>query len=129
MRNNLLLILGIYLVFFSCINKKKDPSPDCVVPDSLSFSGDIQPIFTKNCIDSDCHSGGNPPGGLNLSEGKSYQVLSKKGSGYLSTSDPKSSLLYSKLVTKNDPMPPDKPLSSCEIESIRKWMEQGALNN
>ncbi len=114
------LLLFFFVFLFSCVNK------DCKTSSSLSFSSDIQPIFNDNCATSGCHTTSAKAGGLDLSMGKSYDALSKTGSGYINTSNPKSSVLYSAM---NSNMPPSGKLDKCTLEKIEKWMEQGAKNN
>ena len=58
-----------------------------------------------------------------------YQQLSKKGSGYIDTLQPTFSILYGVLTSTNNPMPPAGTLAPCDIELIRKWMEQKGRNN
>jgi len=107
-------------VLFACNDK------DCHTSSSLSYSGDIQPIFNDNCATSGCHSSASKSGGLDLSAGNSYAQLSKSGSGYINTAKPTSSVLSSKMRTD---MPPSGKLDACTLEKIEKWMEQGAKNN
>ena len=99
------------------------------MPDSVSFQRDIIPIFEKECSISGCHSGGTPAGKLNLESEVAYSKLSKKGSGYIDTLDPSSSVLYSSIVSKSNPMPPSGHLNDCSIKLIYKWMEQKGKNN
>jgi len=41
----------------------------------ISFTADIQPIFTENCAVPECHSGPKPAKGMILSEGKAHHNL------------------------------------------------------
>ncbi len=97
--------------------------------DSVSFNKDIIPFFNKNCSTVGCHSGLKPEGDFNLEAAVAYKTLSKKGSGYIEVADPKSSVLYSALVSVSDPMPPTGKLDDCSIKMVYKWMEQGGKNN
>lgn len=130
------LITGTILLSNSCAyNKGEEVKPSEVVCTTrianVSFSADIQPILTTNCATSGCHSGNNPEGNLNLEASKSYAALSKNGSGYIDTNDPKSSVLYSSLISTSNPMPPlgRQPLSACDLKRIEIWMKEGALDN
>ncbi|HVD97403.1 MAG TPA: hypothetical protein VNB90_04300 [Cytophagaceae bacterium] len=99
------------------------------LPDTVSFSRDIQPILTNNCSLSGCHSGNNPEGNFNLEAGKSYAELMQHGSGYVDTINPRYSVVYSELVSQSNPMPPMGRLDQCSIDLIEKWMKQKAKNN
>jgi len=45
------------------------------IPATVSFSTQIQPIFTQNCAFSGCHAGTSPAAGLNLEDGKAHGNL------------------------------------------------------
>ena len=120
MNSYLYIFLSLVALVFSCTDE------DCKTSDNLSFSSDIQPVFNDNCATSGCHNSASKEGGLDLSAGKSYAELNKSGSGYINTSKPTSSVLYSAM--KSD-MPPSGKLDDCTLEKIEKWMAQGAKNN
>jgi hypothetical protein len=114
------IVILLSIVLFACNDK------DCHTSSSLSYNADIQPIFNDHCATSGCHTSASKSGGLDLSAGNSFAELSKSGSGYINTSKPKSSLLYSEM--RSD-MPPSGKLDDCTLEKIEKWMAQGAKNN
>jgi hypothetical protein len=122
------LVYGI--TFFSCSQDNMD-SQVChtLLPDTVSFQEDIIPIFNSSCSLPDCHSGDQPTGHLNLEDSLAYGQLTKPGSGYINTSKPAHSILYSMLNSLSQPMPPDGKLDPCEIELILNWIEQGAQDN
>lgn len=99
------------------------------LPDTVSFSRDIMPLFKNNCIESGCHTGTNPAGNLRLDEAFAYSNLTRKGSGYIDTIHPDFSVLYASLISVNNPMPPTGKLSDYEIELVHKWIVQKAKNN
>jgi hypothetical protein len=124
------------LCISACVYHKQEeilPSRQCLtkskLPDTISFNKNILPILTSNCATSGCHSGPSPKGNLNLDAIHAYKQLSKKGSGYIDTIQPVYSILYGVLISPNNPMPPAGPLDPCDIEMIRKWMEQKARPN
>ena len=121
----LIVIMISFLHFTSCKKKKEK----CDLPDTVSYKNDVQPIFNENCTTSGCHSGTNPKGNLNLVSSVSYQQLSNSQSGYINTTNPSSSLLYSSMKSLNNPMPPNGVLEQCKLDLILKWIEQGAQNN
>ena len=110
--------------------------------DRVSFSGQIQPIFTNRCIV--CHA----PGGIaqnqgipqDLREGLAYDDLVGQPSvqdanlTLVAPGDAQSSLVFLKVSSDSPPvgsmMPLGGPaLSDDEIELIRQWIDQGAEDN
>ena len=119
------LLVGLFFLAFSSCKKKK--TTDCTLPETVSFSQDIQPLFNDHCIS--CHGGGSPSGNLNLESSVSYLNLLDPQSGYLDTINPSSSLLYSSMNSTSNPMPPNGKLDNCKIELVLKWIQQKAKNN
>jgi len=96
-------------------------------------------IFTPKCAIDGCHTGPAPQQGMNLSAGKTFVntvgVDVTELPGYLrvvagSSSD---SYLYMKLVADprivGEQMPFGGMLTSAEIDSVRAWIDAGALDN
>ena len=101
----------------------------------VSYSDDIQPIFSGNCATSGCHNSGTQQNGVNLS---SYDaVMNSEGQRYGRLIVDPGNPDNSPLVDKIEPNPefgvrmPENgaPLSDAEIDSIRAWIEDGAENN
>lgn len=96
-----------------------------------SFSDDVQPIFDGRCVI--CHEGGD----LDLSAAHSYSnLVGVASSAYaldrVQPFDPDFSLLYHKVSGNEygERMPLDsEPLPASAVESIRLWIEEGALAN
>ncbi len=112
----------------SCTYEHGDPVT-CMLPDTVSFSRDIQPIFAAHCTDISCHVGNIPAGNLNLEPDKAYEELNDRGSGYLDTLQPHISLLYAQMISVSQPMPPSGNLDDCTTGLVLKWIEQKAKNN
>lgn len=117
---------------------------------SLSFAGQIQPIFDTNCIQ--CHipggigfdgTGGAQNNGLDLTRGNSHGKLVNKLTfeapdvaprWRVLPNEPDSSYIIQK-VTSDSPKSGNRmplggpPLSQGEIQLIRDWIEEGAPNN
>jgi hypothetical protein len=93
-----------------------------VVPEVVSFSANIQPIFNQSCNISGCHStGGTAP---DLTPANAYADLFSMNLIDLAT--PANSKLYTKVATggaMNKYSQPGDP------EIILKWIQEGALNN
>lgn len=86
----------------------------------ISYSINIQPFFDGSCIS--CHGGSSPVAGLNLETGVSYGNLIN--GGFINTTTPTSSLLYTKL---NGSMAQYSTASDTQM--VLQWIEEGALNN
>jgi len=100
----------------------------------VSYAAAVQRIWTDNCIG--CHGvGGN--GGLDLrapgSRANLVDVASDNWSGQRVVADkPDLSVLYLKLTgdgTAGQIMPPTGSLGVDDIETVRLWIAEGALDN
>ena len=115
----IILFTGLFLMF-SCEYEYIQPDIP-LIPDEVSFSEDIVPIFTKSCNAAVCHDvGGAPP---DLTPQNAY--LSLTNGGYLNLETPNQSSLYVSLKTgsmKGYAQPGD-------AEFILAWITQGAKNN
>ena len=109
---------------------------------TVSFTTDVQPILNRNCVE--CHdkaAEGVAASGLNLAD---YDGL-MQGTRYgpmVVPDNSESSSLYLVIAQKTSPeirMPPQhedafaegrgRPLSEKEIQTIKTWIDEGALNN
>lgn len=107
------------------------------VSNPVSFSGQVQPIFTARCVNAGCHPGGGAP--FPLQAGVSYNNLV----GVTATNGPcagdkrvlpfsaDASALVKRLEgTCGLQMPlGGTPLPVDQIQLIRDWINQGAANN
>jgi hypothetical protein len=106
---------------------------------AVSFSSEIQPIFTNRCVNAGCHPGGGGP--FSLQTGQSYAALvgvTATTGGCAGTlqrvrqSFADSSALVRRLegTTCGPQMPFGlTPIPQSEINLIRTWINQGANNN
>lgn len=96
--------------------------------DTAYFQNDVLPILVANCNYSGCHNEPNGADGVILSN--YAQVMQ---SGEVRSGSPGESDLYEVLIETRDdkrmPPPPYARLNSDQIAKVRKWIEQGALNN
>ena len=133
MVKHLRLLLFVFItVWCQCSDK------NCMEPGDVSFSSDIQPIFTASCAISGCHDASTGSAGLVLTEGKAYTQLvdvtstqdaSKKR---VTPGDTTNSYLVMKLEgrgTVGSEMPPGGTLSAEEIQRIKDWIDNGAEDN
>jgi hypothetical protein len=122
-----LAIIGM-IAFTGCtktttvVNESTNPADTAAV----SFSADIQPIFTASCALSGCHvAGAQTP---NLSKGFAYQSLMDED--MVVPFDPTNSELMGWLTGKLTPVMPLGSGPNPEINAkVSAWIYQGALNN
>lgn len=100
-----------------------------VVAQQVSYGTSIQPIFTSRCVS--CHDPATfNEGGLDL---RSYQGLMAGGNSGAevipgAASDSRLVARIEGTITPQMPLG-QTPLSDSQIQSIRTWIDQGALNN
>lgn len=98
-------------------------------PDSVYFVNDIQPLLARSCANSSaCHAGNRPAEGISL-----INYTGVMQGNNVRPGRPDNSEIY-EVITESDPdkmmpPPPYSPLSASERAMIRRWIEQGALNN
>lgn len=130
-------------------------SPKCYeAMDHSDFAWIEENVFRGSCASfMSCHDSQNPAGGLDLTAGNAYGELVNVPSFYftdwmrVTPGDPEASYLMVRLrcTTDEDPyvaqcesgpldggvlMPPNSaPVCKPKREAIRRWIEQGALDN
>lgn len=87
---------------------------DTTIP--IDFTEEIMPIFKSNCAV--CHSTNQPP---KLSSGNAYASLID--GGYINTTSPESSSLYTKLLPGETH---EGRITTPDLEKILVWIQQGA---
>lgn len=116
------LMAGLLLVagFTACEYDWVEPEV-IVVPDVVSFKGDVIPVFNKSCNMSGCHAQGSTS--PDLSSDNAWGDLMAKG--MINTETPAQSELYISVTTGSM----KKFSNDANNAIILKWIEQGALNN
>ena len=121
-----LLLTGVCMSgLFSLSADAESTTPD----EAVSYSREILPILQQNCVA--CHRVKQAEGGLALETVKALLVGGDSGLLWEGT-DPASSLLYTRVMDDDDPMPPDdntvgaKRLTEHQLTLIRNWISQGA---
>lgn len=126
-------------LFVACDGGGETDSDDTDTPAAApTFSGDIEPLFARNCASSGCH-GGPTPTGLDLSDGVAYGAIVAVPSVQLPTmnlvtaGDPAESYLLLKLKDEQaaaggagDVMPPGFGLAQTDIDRVEAWIAAGA---
>lgn len=107
---------------------------------TVSFSKDVQPIFSASCALRGCHGATSPKEGLDLSSGAAYSNLVNVAAHECSNrlrvkpGDPAASYVMNKLMgvslCSGSQMPKaGSSLPKAEINSIGAWICSGAPNN
>ncbi len=96
-------------------------------PDTVYFQNTILPIIVSNCATSGCHDATTHREGVRLTD-----YASIINTGHIVAGNLSSSKLYGAITSSEDEkMPPTTrtPLTSSQINSVKTWILQGALNN
>ncbi len=107
-------------VLFACVAHAETAEDDR----PIDFVREIQPILGK-CVA--CHGGVKKNGGLSVLSRELILSDTESGEPALVEGDAESSTLISR-ITSDDPeerMPPEEPLESAEIETLKAWIDQG----
>ena len=117
----MIIALVGFAALHSCQYDWYEPiEPD--IPDVVSYSTNIQPIWNNGCNASGCHStGGTSP---DLTPANSFNSL--WSDGLIDTNDPASSKIYTKCAPGGSMNKYTQPGDS---DMILAWIEQGAQNN
>lgn len=113
----LIIMIFVPIFFASCYTDKEDllyGNIECNT-ENVSFNNDILPIIKTRCATSGCHVQGGS--GLGIFENYN-QIKSKVDNNSLA-----------RRVLELKDMPPSSPLTACQIEYFRTWIEAGAINN
>lgn len=125
---------------------RTEPGAETTFTTLVSLRSDIEiPIYANKCAIANCHAGAGALFGLNLSLGWSYdKTVNVPGESYAALEtgalrivpgDPDASHLVTRISAASDSpivMPPVTQgdfLSQGEIDTIRAWITQGAINN
>lgn len=112
------IVLGLGMA--SCTYHTNDYDP-LEVPDDVSFEIDIIPIFEESCNSAGCHNGSIAP---NLTRDVAYQSLIFGNYVVLGT-QAEDNVLYQ--VIDGGSM--QSYATDLERAYIKKWIDEGALNN
>lgn len=123
MKKNVVYILLMLSIASGCYNDTEEElyGTSLCNLEKVTYTLDVVPILSKNCYT--CHSQSNSPGrgaGIVLEGYDKLMIAVQNG------------LLLESIThgSNASPMPKNMPkLSDCKINTIRKWIENGALNN
>lgn len=115
-----LFVLFAIFAFSACTYEQIAPQ-EITVPDNVSFSTDVQPIFDASCNTTGCHNaGGIPP---DLSPANAW--VSLVYFNYLDTVTTENSVLWKKIDTGSM----KKYATNNDRAIIFQWIEQDAPDN
>lgn len=130
-------VILLAILFAACSKSSSNPA----TPSSgdISFSNQVQPIFSASCAIPGCHLGTSAQQGMDLSSGNAYNnIVNVKSievpSFYrVKPSSSDSSYLYMKITGASGisgvQMPKTGSISQSQIQTIKDWIDQGAKNN
>lgn len=115
--------------YVSLDNYPEIPFTGVCDPDSVYFQNQILPILVSNCTESGCHNQQDREDGVVLD---SYQNLLATVEHATQNDLHENKLM--RAILNNEPderMPPipNSPLTADQINLLKKWLEQGAINN
>lgn len=119
-------ILACSVVVLSCFAGRAESPPRS--GSHVDFSRDIRPILSKNCFP--CHGAddGNRKAKLRLDVREAALQPRRKGRAAIAPGKPGQSLVIKMIGEER--MPPEESgnkLTSAQIESIRRWIQEGAV--
>lgn len=113
------------LVLTGCVWDIPEPVEDIDDFPEVSFSEDVIPILTGNCLGAGCHGEGAVPPILTVERAHDELMTME---GMVDLDDPQSSVLYARMNDVQRPMPPSGLLPPRERQLILAWIVQGATD-
>ena len=119
------MMLTVSLMATSCYYDEMPPEAVIPIPEVVSYSKDIQPLWDQDCVS--CHkTGATAP---DLISANSYLALTKNNK-YVIPGNAAGSSLHKSLVGDGAAiMPTAGKWSDSKIALVDKWINDGALNN
>lgn len=132
---SLIILIIVSIVFFSC-SEDQTTAPQTSGTPLAKFS-DIKAKVFINCTDAQCHSAAGSTGGLVLESNVAYNNLVGVQSNLfpqfkrVEAGSSANSLIVKILRGEVSPQMPFNrtPLPAATIDSIAKWIDNGALDN
>jgi hypothetical protein len=134
-------LFGIIFLIFSFTSCSEDSTTEPVpTPSNLplaKLSSIQEKVFNVSCATANCHAAGSAQANLVLSSGQSYSNLINvesllfPGEKRVDEGNSSESIIIQLLTGQKTPQMPynGTPLSQNVIDSIKKWIDDGALNN
>lgn len=121
------VLTGILILLLAGCYKDKTIVSDTgeEITRTVSFAGDIIPIFNSSCNSSGCHSAGGKAPDLSAVNA----LTSLVNGGYINTGNPESSELYLWMTGKRGVPMPVSGINKDYNALTLAWIKQGANNN
>jgi hypothetical protein len=122
------ILISLFISLTACSDFGNSPKEESEFSQNISFNSDIQPLFNASCIN--CHGS---QGNLSVRNYSSLMDGRSNNGPVVIPENGDESLIIKKLrgTASGDRMPsePASPWSDFKIMLIKKWIDQGALNN
>jgi hypothetical protein len=113
------LIAGVILFFTSCTYSKKELlNVECILPQTVSYKNDVANILQLQC--NSCHNNSFNLGGVSLEGYNNTKAVAASGKLFNVINHTPG---FSKMPKGGN------KLDKCSIELIKKWIDNGTLNN
>jgi len=112
----------------SCYYDEMPPEAVIPIPDTVSYSKDVQPLWDASCTSCHSPSGSAAP---DLTKANSYSALLTNNK-YVISGNAAASKLHKSLVGESGTLlmpPPGYNWSASKTALVDKWINDGALNN
>lgn len=111
-------------------NNPNNPTPSTACsPDSVYFQNHVLPILVSNCTQSGCHNAQDKKDGVILTSYTTMVNTVKKATVNNMQDNKMMKVILSSNPDKRMPPPPLPPLTTQQIDVLKKWLAQGGLNN
>ena len=122
------------VAFLLCISSLSVTSvlrAEDVVAKPVSFHSDVMPIFRANCLG--CHQGAKQRGEYVMTQFDALLRDGESGEAAIIPGQPDASHLVSQITPTDGhaemPDEPSKPLADSELDTIRRWIAEGAIDD
>ena len=114
----------LYLFCISCSDFfLTEKEIECEIPEPhFTYSENIEPILDANCTV--CHNSNSQSGGLSLSSLEDFNL-----SNYLTPGDTTQGSILNRIQNTQNPMPPYGLMNPENIEMIKIWILECAIEN
>lgn len=116
--STILALLAVCVFLQSCSKAElREPKLEELPPLDyvVKFFPDVANIASNNCIQ--CHSGAAPAAGLDYTTYNDFRLAHEAG------------LMWPRVTSTTDPMPPSGMLPATDLQKIQKWAEDGYPEN
>jgi hypothetical protein len=132
MRKLFVLFLGLSTFISACKDQITNPNTNPIVfpASNISYSQHVDALFQQRCALGGCHAGSSAQAGLDLLA-PSYTNLINHFPKLVTPGASNNSLLAQRIDGRIPPQMPfeSQPLTTNQINGIKKWIDEGAKNN